>query len=135
MTEKAGDPFSENIIANIPLDIRRSFSTEQLNALRAALATAHDRSRHMVDVRTSIPLYFARYYIVFLLGRDLRRATRRTMLERRRDSSQAASFTLVFAIIWNILLVLGIIGLITLYVLKSAMGIDIMPDLHFWELF
>ncbi|MCP3670456.1 MAG: hypothetical protein GY814_08475 [Gammaproteobacteria bacterium] len=135
MDEKYRDPFTENILANIPLEIRRGFSSDQLTALRTALATAHDRSRHMIDARVSIPLYFARYYIVFLLGRDLRRSTRKILLERRRDSSQAAGFTLVFTLIWNILFVLLVAGFVIIYYLKSTMGIDIFPDMHLWDIF
>jgi len=89
----------------------------------------------MIDTRVSIPLYFARYYIVFLLGRDLRRSTRTILLERRRDSSQAAGFTLVFTLIWNILLILLVAGFVIIYYLKSTMGIDIFPDMHLWDIF
>jgi len=129
------DPFSENIIANIPLDVRSSFNQEQLQAIREALATAHDRSRHIIDIRFSIPLYFVKYYIVFLYGKDLRRDTRRILLERRKESSLAAGFTVMFVLFINLLLIMLVIMFLAIYFLKSALGIDIFPDSHLMDIF
>ncbi len=135
MAKYEADPFSENIIASIPLAVRQTFTGPQLHAIRKALSMAHDRSRHKIDLRITIPLYFVRYYVVFLFGKDLRRGTRRVSLERRKDSSQAAGFALIIAMIGNIILLAGGALFILLYLIKSALGINLFADLHLWDLF
>lgn len=124
------DPFADSVLRNISKDILDSFNDTQLDALQTALAKVHDRSRNRLDVRFSIPLYWARYYVVFLLGRDLRSHVQEVLLNRRKRSGRAAQIGVISLMAWLILAGAAITLFIALYLLKSAMGIDIFPDKH-----
>ena len=81
---------------------------------------AHTSTRHLVDVRFVVPLYFVRLYCVFLLGRDRRRRVARIMYDRRR---RAGRFTAALVLAACAVVLLAILFLV-LYVVKSAAGID-----------
>lgn len=65
------------LLANVPPQVRDSFTQEQ----RTALVDAARRcgwGRHQTDIRLSIPLLFRRYYLVLLAGEERRSAARRS---------------------------------------------------------
>lgn len=130
MTQMIDDPFTNNVINSMPADVRETFSEQQLDALQAALAKVHSRSRHLMDVRVQIPLYWARYYIVFLLGRDMRSHVQEILLNRRQRSSRAAQIGFIAMAVWLLIAGIAVTGFIVLYLIKSAVGIDIFPDKH-----
>lgn len=126
----SADPFTDNILHNIPADIRDSFSDAQLEALQTALGQVHDHTRHMLDARFSVSLYWTRYYVVFLLGRDLREHVQEVLLNRRQRSSRAAQIGFTALAAWLLVAGLAVTAFIVLYLIKSAVGIDIFPDKH-----
>lgn len=130
MTQPIQDPFTNNVINSIPVNMRETFSDEQLDALQQALAKVHSRSRHLLDVRVQISLYWTRYYIVFLLGRDMRSHVQEILLNRRQRSSRAAQIGFIALAGWFLIAGISVTGFIVLYLLKSALGIDIFPDKH-----
>lgn len=130
MTQLINDPFTNNVINSIPADVRDTFSDAQLDALQLALTKVHSRSRHLLDVRVQIPLYWARYYIVFLLGRDMRSHVQEILLNRRQRSSRAAQIGFIAFTGWLFIAGIAVTGFIILYLIKSAVGIDIFPDKH-----
>jgi hypothetical protein len=81
-----GDPFTDTVLAAVPESVRESFTEEQTEALRTALEQVHDSARHLVDVRAVVPLYFLRFYAVFLLGKDQRNKAQEVLLIRRRKA-------------------------------------------------
>lgn len=129
MSELTRDPFTNNVIHNIPEDIRATFSEEQFHGLQVALGKIKNR-RHLIDMRMVVPLYWARYYVVFLVGRDLRSHVQDILINRRQRSSRAAQIGFIALVVW--LLLIGIAGsaFFALYLIKSAVGIDIFPDKH-----
>jgi len=102
--------------------------------LCAALSKVHDSSGHVVDIRGTVSLYWARYYYVFLVGRDRRKHVTEVLVDRRRGSRHSFQ-VLMLAILFSLVLV-GLITflLIIAYILKSAMGIDIYPDQHLMDI-
>lgn len=130
MTQPIHDPFTNNVINSIPVNMRETFSDEQLDALQQALAKVHSRSRHLLDVRVQISLYWTRYYIVFLLGRDMRSHVQEILLNRRQRSSRAVQIGFIALAGWFLIAGISVTGFIVLYLLKSALGIDIFPDKH-----
>ena len=126
----AGDPFLEDFFQKIPRDVAIGFSDEQLLAIRMAFG-ARQRGAHIVDVRLSLPLPFKRLYMVLLVGSE-----RRTVARRRQDRSNtplATAGNVLFGTIFFGVLLVAVVGL--LYVIKSAIGIDLFPDmsLGLWD--
>jgi len=122
---EANDAFTHHVMRRIAPEILDSFSPQQRQAIHQALSEQSGR-RHTIDVRISIPLFFARYYFVVLLGRDRRKAIRSREQDRRDHTNSVAS--LLFLLF--LLLPLGLMLFMALYWTKVEMGIDIFPGLH-----
>ena len=101
--------------------MRESFTEEQLEAIKQALCT-RSWGKHSVDLRGTVKFWHRRYYFVFLAGRNYRQLSR---LEQELSLLGKATVLAV------ILLACGLVGLLLLYLLKSALGIDIFPDYSF----
>lgn len=126
----SNDPYTDNVISSIPADVRASFSAAQMDALQQALAKVHSRSRHFLDVRLQLPLYWTTYYVVFLLGRDKRAHIQEILINRRQRSSRAAQIGFTVLAAWLLITGAAVTAFIVLYLIKSAVGIDIFPDKH-----
>ncbi|MDA4630429.1 hypothetical protein NZA98_04760, partial [Escherichia coli] len=74
-----------------------------------------------IDFRHSFPFLHRRYFVVFLCGRDLRKIPRESTLLGRIFSTLAITFAVLFAIL---------AVLLALYILKSALGIDVFKNFH-----
>jgi len=118
---KRHDPFIVGLKERLPEELRESFTEEQLEALKLAFGT-RSWGKHSVDLRGTLKLWHRRYYFVFLAGRNYRQLSR---LEQ--ELSLLGKATVLAAI----LLACGLVGLVLLYLLKSALGIDIFPDYSF----
>ncbi|MBT1062770.1 3-phosphoshikimate 1-carboxyvinyltransferase [Bowmanella sp. Y26] len=123
------EPAMQNLLGRMPKTVADSFNDEQLNHLKLALG-ARSWGRHAVDVRTTLPVPFTRwrYYLVFLMGKN-----RRELSEREKALSALASAALLSAfIVFCVLL-----GLLVLYLIKSALGINLFDDfsLGIWSEF
>ncbi|MEW6751573.1 MAG: hypothetical protein AB1505_11440 [Candidatus Latescibacterota bacterium] len=128
------DPVSilaDRVVAHIDPDVLETLSADQLAAIRAAVRTARPLGRHGVDIRVLVPLYFSRYYLVLQAGRDRRSATRRVE-ERRQRGAALVGGGLALATVLSPLVLVGLLGL---YLAKSALGIDLFEDWHLVDLF
>lgn len=118
---KRHDPFIAGLKERLPEELRESFTEEQLEALKLAFGT-RSWGKHSVDLRSTVKFWHRRYYFVFLAGRNYRQLSR---LEQELSLLGKATVLAV------ILLACGLVGLLLLYLLKSALGIDIFPDYSF----
>lgn len=118
---KRHDPFIAGLKERLPEELRESFTEEQLEALKLAFGT-RSWGKHSVDLRGTVKFWHRRYYFVFLAGRNYRQLSR---LEQELSLLGKATMLAV------ILLACGLVGLLLLYLLKSALGIDIFPDYSF----
>jgi len=118
---KRHDPFIAGLKERLPEELRESFTEEQLEALKLAFGT-RSWGKHSVDLRGTVKFWHRRYYFVFLAGRNYRQLSR---LEQELSLLGKATVPAV------ILLACGLVGLLLLYLLKSALGIDIFPDYSF----
>jgi hypothetical protein len=96
-------------------------SSEQKQDIEDAIVSITLASRHRIDVRKSFPFFGARYYLVFLLGRDLRK--------RPRKESTLVRIIVTILILFGVLFA-TLCVLLTLYMLKSAAGIDLIRNFH-----
>lgn len=119
------DPKIKSLIARLPDEIKYSFNDEQLEALKIVLGD-NDWKTHPIDIRTTFGLFGKRYYLVFIAGKSHRRPGRIKKMIMRKAEVLFVTFFVMFLIL---------VGLVFLYLLKSAMGIDIMDgqSLGLWD--
>jgi len=98
-----------------------------LSAIQDAISANAPLKKHPIVIRGVIPLFFVRFYLVFLMGRDRRISTQRVEAERRKGMDILVSMLFLMLLLFPIL----VIGLIILYFIKSSMGFDFFPDRHF----
>ncbi len=114
------DPIMQQLLRHLPEDLAQSYSDEQLIGIKTMLG---DRvwNRHSIDSRGTFSLPFIkwRFYYVLLLGKNRRAFSRR----EKQVSTAAILLLLTSGVLLSILL-----GLITLYIAKSALGIDLLPE-------
>lgn len=121
------DPFVRQLIARLPEAEATGFSDEQLRLLQDALKQQGGKS-HAVDLRWRVRFWRWQYYFVVFVGRDRRDLTRR---ERELQRLAMATLLLGFMVFSTLL------GLLALYLAKSAMGINLIPGFSFgiWDWF
>ncbi|RTR38384.1 hypothetical protein EKG38_12740 [Shewanella canadensis] len=123
------DPVIKKLLGKLPDDIADSYSERQLQGLRVALG---DRTwgKHFIDRRGTFAITFVRwrFYYVLLLGKNRRAYTRR---------EKHASLLMFMGLILLFLCISVLLGLLTLYLLKSALGIDLLEgtSLGVWDWF
>lgn len=121
------DPFIQGLLKRLPNDLETEFTEEQLAGLKVALAN-RCWNDHPIDFRRSIGVLKWRYYFVFIAGRDLRVSR----IKNRGGLKVAESLFLTVVLIF-----MSLFGLFLVYILKSALGIDIFPGYSFgiWDWF
>ncbi|MBW5892563.1 hypothetical protein IM880_10100 [Pectobacterium polaris] len=96
-------------------------TSEQRLAVEQAVLSITASSMHWVDVRKSFPFLNKRYYFVFLFGLD----------HRKRPRKESTLFRILLTVL---ILFTGfscmLAALLMLYMIKSALGIDIFPHFH-----
>jgi hypothetical protein len=119
------DPALQSLMERLPQPVRDSFTEEQLSALKLALA-ARSWGRHAIDWRGTLRLWRYRYYAVFRIGRNRRTLTRG---EQQIGLWMQAIAVLLFLALCTLL------GLLGLYLGKSAAGINLFPgfSLGIWS--
>ncbi|WP_460049769.1 hypothetical protein [Sessilibacter sp. MAH2] len=119
----------KRLLADMPENVRSTFDAAQLEHLSQGLIKQRN-SNHFLDLRPTlkIPLVPWSFYIVLLMGKN-----RREMSAREK---RVAARTLIISLLLGIIL-LSLAGLIVLYLLKSAMGINIFKNfsLGLWTWF
>jgi hypothetical protein len=135
-TEKeSSEIFADFTMSRIDRHARESMTEQQLIAVRQALVANSPFNRHAVDIRGSIPLFFARFYFVVLAGRDRRRKTREKELRRIYKGNVPLGYFLSFIVLSFLIALIWMALIVALYWLKREMGIDIFPNIHLLDLF
>jgi hypothetical protein len=117
------EPAMRKLLSRMPNNVATSFSDEQLLHLKVALG-GRNWGRHKIDFRGTLPLPFftSKIYYVFLLGRNHRDLTR--------GEKAVSAFTFAFFVSLFVLLSI-LVGILALYLLKSALGIDLIEGYSF----
>jgi hypothetical protein len=121
------DPVIIKLLDKVPADMRGSFSTEQLLALKVALG-GRTWGAHVVDARWTLKWWRWQYYFVFLAGRNRRVLTDREQRIQRLAIATTLAVFLSFS---------ALVGILVLYLIKSALDIDLIPEfsLGVWDWF
>ncbi|WP_223162321.1 3-phosphoshikimate 1-carboxyvinyltransferase [Salinicola halimionae] len=112
------DPAMQALLKRLSPAVANSFTTEQLIAL-ASVVGARGGRVHAIDVRSTIKLPFIpfSFYLVFLMGKN------------RRRLNATEQFIAVLSMLFLIALACTFVVcflFFALYLLKSALGIDIL---------
>ena len=128
-SQTANDPAVKSLLDRMPPEVAESFTEEQLAHLHSALG-ARSWKKHSVDIRSTFPVPFIRrrIYFVLLMGRNRRDLT------RREKQLSAITFALFIAAFIG---ASTLFGILVLYLIKSALGIDIFKGFSFgvWDCF
>jgi hypothetical protein len=121
------DPFVRGLVAKLPGQSAASFSDEQFLALKTALG-GRSWGAHVIDLRWTLSFWHWHYYFVFLFGRN-----RRDLTRREREIQRIA----LALMLTGFVTVSTLFGILVLYLLKSAAGIDLIPGFSFgvWDWF
>lgn len=130
MQHNTVDPYTYHVLQSIDEKVRSSMTPAQLSAVSKAIAANRPYKKHAIDIRGVLPLFFARYYFVFMMGRDRRYSTRRMEESRHRGTSILSGLMLFVLGVGSLI----IIAVLVLYLIKSGLGINIMPDVHLKDL-
>lgn len=124
---KHDDEFKNGLLKRLPREMQESFSSEQVAALNVAFG-ARKWGKHPVDLRGTVNIWTSKFYFVVLMGRNKRQLSPR---ERRISLMVKAAFLLIFFTVSTLF------GLLVIYLLKSAAGINILPgfSLGVWSWF
>jgi hypothetical protein len=122
------DPDIMKLLNRLPDETALSLTDRQLSHIKVAVGNGGYR-KHKIDCRGTIPIPFypSRIYFVLLMGRNIRAVT-------RSEQSVALMTTLFLTVI--LLSLSTLLGLAVLYVLKSALGINLFEgsSLGLWNL-
>ena len=123
------DPDIMNFLSRLPKITASKFTDSQLREIKVAIGGAKIR-KHKVDVRSTIPIPFTEYriYYVLLMGINLR------SINRREKSIALVALLIIFSLF---VLLGSLCGLVIIYLLKSALGIDLLEgfSLGLWDWF
>lgn len=118
------DPFIKRILGRMSSENRDSFTEDQLISLKSVLS-GQKWEKHPLDIRGVLRFWRWSYYYVFIAGKETRALSRR----QEQVTRTAYAFFIFGFFVFSTLL-----GLVTLYLIKSALGINIMSgeSLGFW---
>jgi len=113
----------KSLLDKMPHQVAESFTDEQLTHLFTILC-ARSWGKHSIDLRGTfkIPFYKWRFYYVFLTGKNHR------SLSRKEQEISLISRAIVITLFAFLSISLGVL---ILYLIKSALGIDIFPNFSF----
>lgn len=121
------DPAIRSLLERMPKNIQSTFTDEQLAHLKIAIG-ARQWGNHTVDCRGVVKFFKYRYYYVFLAGRNRRELSAKEQKIARFTQALILSIAATFIILFTLLV---------LYLVKSALGIDIFDGYSFgvWSWF
>ena len=127
--------YADFTISRIDADVRESLTPTQLQAIRDALVANQPFKKHAVDLRGTIPLFFARFYFVVLAGRDKRRKTVDKEKHRAFEGNVSFGYLLSLLFLSFIAAMVWAAILLVVYWVKIELGIDLFSNIHLGDLF
>ena len=118
----------EQYLALLDENTRTSFSDQQLDSVRMLLASAIPKpSPKLLDLRFEVDLLISRFYVVLFVGKD-RRSKRRSPLPPL--LIRIGNVAIAIAILVGINLLTSVGLFVFLYLIKSALNIDLFQGAH-----
>lgn len=110
-----------SLLDRMPKNVQDTFTDEQLMHLKVAIG-ARQWGKHAVDCRGVIKFFKYRYYFVLLAGRNRRELSKKE--QKIAAISQAITISMFSFLVITILLLI-------IYLVKSALGVDIFSNYSF----
>ncbi|MEL7037929.1 MAG: hypothetical protein AAFO04_20270 [Cyanobacteria bacterium J06592_8] len=108
--------------------IFESFNSEQITEIRGILEQAIPRSSpKIVDLRFTVDLILSKFYLVLLVGKERRRGQREYRVTGITRFGNIVAATLLLI---GINLLISAFIFLLLYLIKSALGVDLFPGQH-----
>ena len=127
MVDIRQDDLIIKLLGRLPASLAQTYTDEQLQGIKSALGP-NTWGDHFIDNRGTFKFPFIkwRFYYVFLLGKNKRAYTR---------TEKKMSVAMLMLSITAVILAGILMGLLSLYILKSALGVDLFPDtsLGIWD--
>jgi hypothetical protein len=121
------DPDIMSLLSRLPQETALTLTDTQLSHLKVAIGSGQYR-KHKIDLRGTIPVPFypSRIYFVLLMGRNVRSLSRQ---------EKSIAITSMFLLTMIFLLFSCALGLVIVYVAKSALGINLFEgfSLGLWD--
>jgi hypothetical protein len=117
------EPSVRKLLSRMPNSVADSFSDDQLMHLKVALG-ARQWGQHKIDFRGtfSFPFVSSKFYYVFLMGKNHRDLSR----------SEKAISVLTLSLFTSLFILMCVMfGILVLYLVKSALGIDLIEGFSF----
>ncbi len=110
-------------MSKVPDDIKQTFTKEQLNVLESFLEKQECKN-NFLDIRYSFPFIKKKYYFALLGGHNKENFSNKFHMNRKMTIFTAFSVLFIF-----------VFFLFFLYLIKSGLGVDLIPNYSFgaWE--
>lgn len=119
----------DDLISLFDPGIVQQFNNLQWKEIRRIIDLAIDKpSPKIVDLRFTVDLIFSRFYFTLFVGKDRRRQSR-----SQTTGSRVGNFIAAICLLLALNLLVSSSVVIVAYLIKSALGIDLMPG-HFADL-
>lgn len=106
--------------------ILESFNAQQLTTVYSMLDAAIDKpTPKLIDLRLTLDLVFSRFYLVVFIGKDRRQTARSHPVT---GVTKIANKVAAIMLLLGLNLAISAFILLTLYLIKSALGIDLFPS-------
>ncbi len=107
----------------IPLDTLEKLNASEREQLKSLIHTAIPRSSpKLIDLRFVIDLIFKRYFVVLMIGKDQRKQQREYKVNK---VTKIANIITAILLIIGMSLLISAVTILILYLIKSALGIDL----------
>lgn len=124
------DPLANHVFNNLDREVLRGLSQKQIDAIGEAIAEQARPHRHALELRGLIPMFFANFYYVILIGRDRRTKYDAIPRQRRQKADRIANIVLLALLSFALLPLLAAL----LYLIKMGLGINLIPNFHLPDL-
>ncbi len=118
------------VLNKIDFNVLKSLSSEQLSSIQDAIYACQLRTKHAVDIRGTINLFFMRFYYALIVGRDRRIFVEEIEEDRREKVTLLGNLVYFMVVFPGIILGILLFVIIGLYSLKNMFGIDLLPGEH-----
>ncbi|NMF57038.1 hypothetical protein [Pseudanabaena yagii] len=109
----------------IPDQILDKLNEQEREGIKSVIQSAIPRpSPKIIDLRFIVDLIFLRYFVVLLIGRDMRKQQRQYQVN---GITKVANIVMAVVLIIAMSLLISSVTILIIYLIKSSLGIDLFP--------
>jgi hypothetical protein len=109
----------------IPDQILDKLDEQEREGIKSVIQSAIPRpSPKIIDLRFIVDLILIRYFVVLLIGRDMRKQQRQYQVN---GITKFANIVMAVVLIIAMSLLISSVTILIIYLIKSSLGIDLLP--------